>query len=458
MGLTARRIICCHNGSGKVRGTEARGRQPPSTAAIIPKAHAGTPLRDAVVHLQLEAILNSVDTVRDLVETLPGHAASPSVRARTLATALRSLWPHSSLYFTLIAEEPGLHVAVVDGAGRPAPHLGETIKIALGGAGRGPGCFPLPPRMSLDGRILVSHEITHGGVHWGHFGLALWEHDSPEISALVQSVLALCARALAGRLHLHAQESGLARAREQLVRQTALADVGELAGPLAHEFNNFLNVLLLQVTVLTPALPEAARGELEKVRRQGRAAGGLVREWQRYRQQARPASRPVVLNESIREVVDELRRQTQRDGGGSAGDAEGSLTIVTRLAADLPAVTVCPHDLRRVLMFLLRNAVAAAGNRGVVSIETEVADGKVHLHIKDSGPAVAPEALAGLFDLQTARGGANRLELAACASIARRHRGKLQAENNPGGVAVTLALPAAASDTRAGGADPPSPG
>ena len=137
--------------------------------------------------------------------------------------------------------------------------------------------------------MLVSHEIAAESRHWGHLGLAL---DAGDASAdgPAQQLLSLLARTLAVRLNAAARAIAGAVAR-RLDRQTALADVAETAAPLTHEFNNFLNVLLLQITSLRTALPEDVRAELEQVGQQGRTAAALVRAWQRYRQQFQPVSR-----------------------------------------------------------------------------------------------------------------------------------------------------------------------
>ena len=76
----------------------------------------------------------------------------------------------------------------------------------------------------------------------------------------------------------------------------------------------------------------------------------------------------------IREAVQELQTAS------AASETGSSLTFVSRLSTGLPIVEGCPHDLRRLLTFLLRNAVAALGEgEGVISVEAEALDGKVLL-------------------------------------------------------------------------------
>ena len=52
------------------------------------------------------------------------------------------------------------------------------------------------------------------------------------------------------------QEVNTTRSSPLLEELQRLADLGEIAGPLAHEVNNFLNVLALNVAVLEQLLPE----------------------------------------------------------------------------------------------------------------------------------------------------------------------------------------------------------
>jgi len=390
--------------------------------------------------LELEAVLSKLGQVQAILDDVPRQAALAS-RAVRLAGALRRLWPDSSAYFALLVEGAERHTVALDRVGRPLPWLADMVAAALSGAGRGAGCLPLPSSSGA-GKVLVSHEIVAGGSHWGHLGLALDAGDALFRTMLAQRLLSQLARTLAVRLCFTAQERLLERLRERLARQTVLADVAETAGPLTHEFNNFLNVLLLQISALAPALPEDVQAEMEQLRRQGRATAALIRSWQRYRQQGQPPGRPIDLAEVIREALEELQLTQGLASPGLA--TEASLTFVTRLSSGLPAVEACPHDLRRLLTFLLRNAVAALGvDEGVIEVETEASDGRVLLRVRDSGPAVSVEVLQALFEPHgAAREGTIALELAACASIARRYLGKLRGANSPGGgVAVELELP-----------------
>jgi C4-dicarboxylate-specific signal transduction histidine kinase len=240
--------------------------------------------------------------------------------------------------------------------------------------------------------------------------------------------------------------------RATLAEQVWLANLGVLASPVTHEFNNFLNVLLLQIAVLEHDLPEKRRGEFRSIRQQGKIVAELIRQWQQYRSRQPAPLEPLDLNQLVGETVEALCREEPGFGEaplrmlppGAEGPPGDGVWVQLVLGADVPPVLGTRPDLERLVRFLVGNGAAAVTSlRGLVVLTTTAADERVRLRVEDSGPAVAPELLPQLFEpLVTAREGPNRLELAACKTIAhRRLQGAIEAANRPeGGVAVEVAL------------------
>ena len=113
------------------------------------------------------------------------------------------------------------------------------------------------------------------------------------------------------------------------------------------------------------------RSELARVRQQGLAASSLVRQWQLCRQQSRPAVRAVALNDVVRRAVDELMQGANslprplviaREGQSPPGAAPEPVALWMNLAGALPAVGGLQSDFKRLLVFLIRNAVGAVGD------------------------------------------------------------------------------------------------
>src|SRR5438132_2851322 len=123
----------------------------------------------------------------------------------------------------------------------------------------------------------------------------------------------------------------------------ALANVGEIVGPVTHEFNNLLNTLMLQIAVMEQTAPNGLRDELAGLKQHGRAAAALIRLVQQYRRQAPPEAPPRDLNEAVTAVVAAVE----------AGPLPPGVKVCFMPGSDLPAVRVAAADLKRLLTFLL---------------------------------------------------------------------------------------------------------
>jgi signal transduction histidine kinase len=225
-------------------------------------------------------------------------------------------------------------------------------------------------------------------------------------------------------------DSAFERTAEEL---EALADAGERAGPLAHEVNNFLNVLLLHLAVIEHTVPAERRPDLAEVRRQGKQLAELVRQWQRSRLVPAETAQSIDLNRLLEKLLKRVETPEIR--------------IQFEGAPALPAVRGALADLHRLCSFLIENAVEVSRQgQALVRIKTEPGKaGAVRLRIEDTGPAVPPDWVPHLLEpLFTGRSGTDRLGLAACRTIVRRLNGTIEAESSPtGGVAVSVELPVA---------------
>jgi C4-dicarboxylate-specific signal transduction histidine kinase len=205
--------------------------------------------------------------------------------------------------------------------------------------------------------------------------------------------------------------------------------LAELARPLMHDFNNFLNTLLLQIAVLDHRLPGEFREELAPLRREAKAMAELIRQWQRYRKAPISQESPSDLNGILEDVVAAYR----------ATGAEIELT----LASERTPVAAPAKELRRLCWLLLADAVAAVKERpaGRIRIRIEPAAGQVLLAIQDNREGVSSEDIAAWFE---ARASGHALERAASQAIIRSLRGRIEAEAKSGEMlTVRVSLPAA---------------
>jgi signal transduction histidine kinase len=355
-----------------------------------------------------------------------GEAAG---RSLLLARLLQQVWPAAPLAACLLTGPGGPALTALDGSGRARPDWVGPLRadlLQVAEAEPSPTAPQAdPPRaLGLAGHPLVVARAVAGGRCRAVLAVAMPAGAPAEFGPRV-ALLGAVANQLAPRLQVEEQQA-------ELAVEARTAVLGELARPVTHEFNNFLNVLLLQVTVLEMELPEHLQADLKEIRRHGTVVASLIRQLQRYRQPpAGPASAD--LNEVIAQAAEDVRR-------GAAGVA-----VELDLAPALPRVPAAVPELRRLCFFLLKNAAAVADPQaGAVAVRTEASGGRAVARFEDNGPAIPEEHLPQPFDPNVpAREGTNALEMAACRGMARRLEGGLAAENRPGGgVAFVLDLPA----------------
>ena len=113
----------------------------------------------------------------------------------------------------------------------------------------------------------------------------------------------------------------------------------------------------------------------------------------------------------------------------------------------LPTVKIDRDQIKRVLINLLENAVAAMDNRGIVVIATTYdAELKmVSCSVADNGPGISTEVKSRLFEpyFSTKKGGTG-LGLAIVTSIVSDHNGFVRVRDNlPNGACFVIELPVA---------------
>jgi signal transduction histidine kinase len=114
-------------------------------------------------------------------------------------------------------------------------------------------------------------------------------------------------------------------------------------------------------------------------------------------------------------------------------DAAG-IELATALDGVLPQADIDPVRMREVLSNLLSNALRYTPRGGTVRVGASVADGKLRVTVRDSGPGIAADALPHIFDRfyksDESRGAG--LGLAIAKSLVVAHGGEIEATSAPG--------------------------
>jgi PAS domain S-box-containing protein len=149
--------------------------------------------------------------------------------------------------------------------------------------------------------------------------------------------------------------------QEQLARVQRMESLGQLAGGVAHGFNNMLSVILgnTELAMERPDLPASLRTELEYVRDAAQHSANLTRQLLTFARRQTAAPKVMDLHQAVAETLGMLRLLI----------GEG-VDLAWKPAAAATRVLLDADQLKQVLTNLLVNACDAIGGAGRIVIET----------------------------------------------------------------------------------------
>jgi two-component system nitrogen regulation sensor histidine kinase NtrY len=126
-------------------------------------------------------------------------------------------------------------------------------------------------------------------------------------------------------------------------------------------------------------------------------------------------------------------------------DVKRGVTVTAEVPEALPLVKADAEQVKRALINLVDNAIAATSAGGHVRIAVVVAGGSARLIVEDDGPGIPEEELSRVFDpAYSTKARGSGLGLAIVARIASEHAGRVRVEENvPHGCRFLLEWPAA---------------
>src|SRR5499425_1130715 len=179
----------------------------------------------------------------------------------------------------------------------------------------------------------------------------------------------------------------------ELLKAQRVAAWREVAQRIAHEIKNPLTPIQLSAQRLrrrlarTPGEEHLVREATETIIHEVDGLKRLVDEFSRFARMPVLVPRPT----DVRQLVDSVASLYR--------ESHPSLTITTRHPDDLPLLEVDPDHIKRAVLNLVDNAVAAVGGTGHVRVETvHVAEtGHARIVVADDGPGISAEDKEKLF-------------------------------------------------------------
>lgn len=230
-------------------------------------------------------------------------------------------------------------------------------------------------------------------------------------------------------------ERALQESQAQVMRMSRLTAMGHVAASIAHEVNQPLVGVLtnagsaLRWLSATPPDLGEVRGAMERVVRDGARASDVVNHIRDMVRRGLPQPEALDLNVALRGVVDLLRRDLD----------EQRIDIVWALSQEPPHTLGDKVQLQQLFLNLILNALHAlsAAEPRRIRLGTRCAGDMAIVEVEDTGPGIAPERLANLFDaFKSTKPNGMGLGLPICRTIAESHGGGIAARNGDNGGAV----------------------
>jgi signal transduction histidine kinase/DNA-binding response OmpR family regulator len=229
-------------------------------------------------------------------------------------------------------------------------------------------------------------------------------------------------------------------AETQLIRADKLAALGTLAAGIAHEINNPLQAVLMNLELAIEDVDSERQVDRELLEQGKSEVQRIVRLVMRLLDFARPARQEITLislNPVIEEVIVLLAHRLRNARVRVHKELNSNRTIMGS-----------GDQLRQVLLNLVVNAQEAMPSGGDITIATgeRYDDGEepqLLLIVEDTGMGIAPENLEKIFNpFYTTKTNGNGLGMAVTHTIIESHGGKIWVESALGkGTRFTIALP-----------------
>ncbi len=231
--------------------------------------------------------------------------------------------------------------------------------------------------------------------------------------------------------------ASIRQAREDLIRQERISTIGRLSGSIVHDLRNPLAAIYGGAEMLVDAdLPPANVKRLAgNIYRASRRIQELLQDLLNVSRGKQNSVEVCRLREVAAAACESLAATAEQQG--------------VELALDVPAeleVALERSRVERLFVNLIANALEAIDGGGLVRITAELVAGAAVVHVEDTGPGIAPEIRAQLFQPFVSAGKRNGLGLGLALSrqTVLDHGGDMWVESEPGrGARFSFRLPGA---------------
>jgi signal transduction histidine kinase len=322
---------------------------------------------------------------------------------------------------------------------------------------------------TLNREVIISLGV-HIGISFllGYFGkLAAGLRKEVEVRIQAETLLKKYQNELEERVASRTRE--LEKANEMLRQAEKMEAIGQLAGGIAHDFSNYLNIILGYSSLLVETLDKQAKENdyAQKIETAAGRASELTTQLLTFARKKKFESQLVNLNDVVKELLPLFSTSVKN-------------TIEIKQIADpgLPMIRGGATQIQNALLNLAVNARDAMGHGGTITFTTQTVEvtpdycrengitcpqGRyVGVSVTDTGTGIPPEVLSRMFEpffTTKEEGKGTGMGLAAVYGIAQSHQGVVFAKTKLGkGTTFTMLFPEAkGNESAASGPAPANP-
>ncbi|KAA3656990.1 MAG: PAS domain S-box protein, partial [Calditrichaeota bacterium] len=227
---------------------------------------------------------------------------------------------------------------------------------------------------------------------------------------------------------------------KRVIQSERLAIIGQMAAKVAHEVRNPLSSISLNAELLGDELRSTsegitAEGEslLKAIMDEVERVTNLTEDYLQFSRLPEAEFHLVYLDQLLEDTIDFVEAEANSQG----------IQIIREIEAELPRVAADYHQIRRVILNLMRNAFDAMRNGGFLRLHAVAAGTNVEVSIADTGDGIAEEQRTKIFEpFYTTRDMGTGLGLAIARQIVQEHNGRLSfTSKENAGTVFTMVLP-----------------
>lgn len=221
---------------------------------------------------------------------------------------------------------------------------------------------------------------------------------------------------------------------QRFAQSEKLTSMGILAAGIAHEINNPLTNVTLNLEMLKDMVggDDKIDRKLDSIDRNIMRASTIAKELLNFSREKATSFEPVNINEIIRSSINLIRNQKPSP-------------VIHLHLNQTPDIMGIPYKLEEVVINLLMNSIDACEEEDFIEITTSHRSNLVMIEISDTGHGIHPDDISHVFDpFFTTKeiGKGTGLGLSVCYNIIKQHRGDISlVSSEQGGSIVTITFP-----------------